>query len=96
MDFNHPIPGIAGPLVESIDILSDQGVKLSSALELNEREMSGVGFRGPCRRVQSRLPRRFPHFSIGNVVLNVGHLFGRRISRPNSLRPPEVRDTRVR
>jgi hypothetical protein len=46
--------------------------------------------------VQSRLPGCFPHFTIGNVVIDVRHLFGRRVSSPESLWSAEVGYTLVR
>ena len=57
--------------------------------------MSCVGFCCPRRRVESRLPRRFPHFTILDVVVDVRHLFRSWVSCPESLRPAKVRDSGI-
>ena len=58
--------------------------------------MSCVGFCGPRRRMESRLPRRFPHFTILDVVVDIRHFFRSTVSCPESLRPAKVRDSGIR
>src|SRR6186713_1646807 len=57
--------------------------------------MPGVG---PCRPRRARhavLPRELPHLAVGEVVVDVGHLLGERIPRPQPLRAAEIGDAGV-
>src|SRR6185436_20318390 len=54
-----------------------------------------IGLRRPCRAGQPVLPGKLPHLGIGEVVVDVGHLLGERIFRPQPLRAAEIRDARI-
>ena len=69
-------------------------MQLAALLQRREREMPGVGFRGPGRMFEARLPGRLAHFRIGHVVVDVRKLLRQRILRPHALWPAEIRNAR--
>ena len=82
-------------LMQLVDVLRHHGVQLAGALEIDDRPMSRVRLRVPCRRVLSRAPGLLPHLGITHVVLQRRRLLGRRVLRPDAVRPAEVGDARV-
>jgi len=80
--------------MQTVDILRDQRVQLAAALELGQREMSGVR-RQPGRMIETTAPRAPPHVGIGHVVVNVRELLCLRIARPHALRASKIRNARI-
>src|SRR5690348_17895802 len=78
--------------METVDVLCDEGEKFAAPLELDKRAVSRVRFRRPSRMMQAALPGELPHLRIGHVVPNVRETLGFRISGPDALWPPKVRN----
>ena len=94
MNFDHAFRRIAGSLMESVNILCDQRVEFPRRSS-STSAVPCIGLCLPRGGVQPRLPRRFPHLAIRNVVTNVGHLFGCRVLSPHALRSTKVRNAGV-
>ena len=80
--FYNPFGRVARALMESVDILRDERKEFAAALEIDQCSMTRVGLCRPRWIFEPRLPCRLAHFTIGNVVTNVGHFLGGRVSRP--------------
>ena len=85
----------AGPLVQLVDVLGDDGEQPALALQLGDGEVTGVRPGVPGRRVEAVLPRRLPHLRVAEVVLQRGRLLGRGVLGPHAVRAAEVGDARV-
>src|SRR5258706_8825196 len=76
--------------MQLVDVLRDQRVELALFLQLDDREVTGIGFRAPRRARQPVLPRSLTHRGLGEVVMDVRHLLGERIPGPDALRAAEI------
>ena len=47
---------IAGPLMQAVDVLSNQRVQLAARFEIHQSTMAGIGNRLPCRMCEALLP----------------------------------------
>src|SRR5436190_2342179 len=81
---------MACALVQPVDVLRHERVQFAAPLELDERAMTGVRPRVPCRMLDSALPRELPHLGIRHVVMDVGKLLGLRVLRPYTLRSAKI------
>jgi hypothetical protein len=81
--------------MQTIDILRDERVQLSMALQLHERAMPGIGRGVPCWMIDTALPRKSADFRVRHVVMNVRQLFRLGILRPHALWTSEIWNTRL-
>jgi hypothetical protein len=77
---------VAGGLVQPVDVLGDEGVQTTSALELVHQLVPPVRLGGPHRRVEPVEPGRTAHLRVGEVVLDVRRLLGGRVAGPDPFR----------
>ena len=92
---DHLVRIVAGLLVQSVDVLRDDGEQPIRPFEFDDRTVSAVRFCGERGGVDPVLPGGPPHLRIVEVVLDVRGLLGRRVLRPQPVRTAEVRDPRV-
>jgi hypothetical protein len=58
VDFQHPLCGITGALMQAVDILRNQGGQFAAALEFDERTVAGIRRSRPRRMIQDGSARR--------------------------------------
>ena len=90
MHFDDLLERIACLLVHAVDVLRHQRVQLAAALERHKRAMAGVRFGVPRRMVDPPLPGGDADRAVGHVIVDVGEALGRRILRPDTLRPAKI------
>src|SRR4051812_16549444 len=95
VDLDHLAGAGAGGEVEAVDVLGDERVDVRLLLELGDRPVPGVRLRLPDLAAQPVLPGELPDLGVVHVVLERRGLLGRRVLRPDAVRPPKVRDPRL-
>ena len=82
--------------MQAVDVLGDQRVQPSLALQLHQRPVSRVGlFALPHRTLDQPLPVALAQLGIGHIMREGGCLFRLGVLGPQPLRPPEVGNTAV-
>lgn len=96
VDFDDLIRVGPSDLMESIDVLSDEGVQLVSVLERQQRAMATVWIDlGPDLLLGQALPVRFAMLRVIDVGVDVRLLLGPGVFGPHPLRSAKVRDSGV-
>src|SRR6202008_442958 len=86
---------VPGLLMETVDVLGDDGEQLPAPLQLDQGAMARVGLGREHRRLEPSAPPRLSHLGIAHPITDVGLLLGAGVLRPDALRAAEVRDARV-
>ena len=82
-------------LMQLVNVLRHQRNQHAALLQLHQRAMPVVWLRTPCRRTHAILPRQLTHFRIFQIVAERRHLFGFRVTRPQTIWAAIIGDSRI-
>ena len=71
MNFDNARGGIAGALMQPVDILRNECMQLAPAFQVCQRGVARIRCCAPCRMGQPRLPCGLTHIAVVNVIVDV-------------------------